>query len=216
MRGGRAGGTRVVLTALLARPVVIASSVLHSNRFIYKNRQEEMLKRFGARLLATTTRPAVLLESSSAVVASLAVTPFAMNQYLLGCRATGEAAIIDAGDDDPERWLDIASKLGLKIRHVLLTHAHIDHVAGLASTKEMLPKVPIYLHPDDWLVRAPDLSQQHLSPNSPTLVHRRILLCRSSSRRRSKAQLLGSLSLHRRLQIRSSTMDKWCTSGHWR
>ena len=95
------------------------------------------------RLFATSAQPSVILESPGAVVASLPVTPFAMNQYLIGCRTTGDAAIIDAGDEEPQRWLDLASDLGLTISKVLLTHGHVDHVAGLAQTKQVLPDAPV-------------------------------------------------------------------------
>jgi hydroxyacylglutathione hydrolase len=115
------------------------------------------LARLHARLCANVShfhsaKPAIVLESQGTVVASLPVTPFAMNQYLIGCRATGEAAFIDAGDDNPQRWKELSAELGLTVRHILLTHAHVDHVAGLAATKEAFPDASIHLHPDDWLI----------------------------------------------------------------
>jgi glyoxylase-like metal-dependent hydrolase (beta-lactamase superfamily II) len=36
----------------------------------------------------------------------------------------------------------------LSIRHVLLTHAHVDHITGVATAKRALG-VPVYLHHDD-------------------------------------------------------------------
>eukprot|EP00947_MAST-08B_sp_MAST-8B-sp1_P002771 g2771.t1 len=66
-----------------------------------------------------------------------------MNQYLVGCRTSGSAAIIDSGDDEPERWVASAAAEGLTIEHLLQTHGHIDHVAGLAATKRLLPAAPI-------------------------------------------------------------------------
>ena len=59
--------------------------------------------------------------------------------------------MIDAGDEDPDRWVDYAADHGLTIRHVLLTHGHVDHVAGLAQLKKRLPDAQIHLHPADWL-----------------------------------------------------------------
>jgi glyoxylase-like metal-dependent hydrolase (beta-lactamase superfamily II) len=86
-------------------------------------------------------------------VAALPVTPFQMNQYMLGCKVSGEAAIIDAGDTHPQGWIDCASEQGVSVKYLLQTHAHIDHVAGLADTKDLLPDAPIYMHPLDipWL-----------------------------------------------------------------
>lgn len=76
------------------------------------------------------------------------VTPFQMNQYLLGCTRTGKAAIIDCGCATAS--LATAKNFGLTIEYLLQTHAHIDHIAGLADIKRsVLPDAPIYLHPDD-------------------------------------------------------------------
>ena len=37
---------------------------------------------------------------------------------------------------------------GVDVTHILLTHAHIDHITGVAQVKEALD-VPVYLHKDD-------------------------------------------------------------------
>jgi glyoxylase-like metal-dependent hydrolase (beta-lactamase superfamily II) len=47
------------------------------------------------------------------------------------------------------RYISLAQEHGAKITHILQTHGHIDHVAGLAETKHALPKALVYLHPDD-------------------------------------------------------------------
>ena len=88
-----------------------------------------------------------LVDSASVLVAGMPVGPFAMNQYLVGCKATGAAAIIDAGAA-PEPFLDFAAAHGLRVEAIFQTHAHIDHVAGLAATRAKLA-APIYLHPAD-------------------------------------------------------------------
>ncbi|MCB0036867.1 MAG: MBL fold metallo-hydrolase, partial [Anaerolineales bacterium] len=36
----------------------------------------------------------------------------------------------------------------LELTHILLTHAHFDHVGGLPDLKDAYPDVPIYIHPD--------------------------------------------------------------------
>ena len=96
--------------------------------------------------------PRTVLETAALVVKSLPVTPFEMNMYLLCCKATGDAAIIDAGDDDVDVWVAAAGDAGATIRHLVQTHGHVDHVAGLAAFKAALPDAPTYLHPlDDWI-----------------------------------------------------------------
>lgn len=88
-----------------------------------------------------------LLDSPTAFVAGMPVGPFAMNQYLVGCRATGRAALIDAGAP-PEPFLQVAAREKLEVAFIFQTHAHIDHVAGLAATRALL-QAPILLHPAD-------------------------------------------------------------------
>lgn len=97
--------------------------------------------------------PRLMLESDTAILLSLPVTPVQMNQALLGCKKSGEACIIDAGDQTPQRWVDAASAHGLTITSILQTHGHVDHVAGLAQTKELLgAEVKIHACKEDWAI----------------------------------------------------------------
>src|SRR5690625_6273413 len=89
----------------------------------------------------------VLLENDHIVIVSEPVGPFAMNQMLVGCKRTQTAAIIDAGAP-PQDFIREAQARDLTITHLLQTHAHIDHVAGLEETKKVLP-LPLHLHQDD-------------------------------------------------------------------
>lgn len=89
----------------------------------------------------------VLLENDHIVIVSQPVGPFAMNQMLVGCKRTNTAALIDAGAP-PQPFINAAKERGLEITHLLQTHAHIDHVAGLNETKAELP-LPLHLHKDD-------------------------------------------------------------------
>ena len=86
------------------------------------------------------------------VVGALAVTDFEMNQYVVGDRKSGVSAIIDSGGSDPvpEMIKEWCKEEGLELPTLLLqTHAHIDHIAGLASTKRHFPLATLYLHPRD-------------------------------------------------------------------
>jgi glyoxylase-like metal-dependent hydrolase (beta-lactamase superfamily II) len=76
-----------------------------------------------------------------------AVPPFEKNGFLLGCERTRDAVIIDPGDE-VQALLDLVKVQGLAVRHLLLTHAHVDHVSGVAAVKRALD-VPIYLHRAD-------------------------------------------------------------------
>jgi hydroxyacylglutathione hydrolase len=81
------------------------------------------------------------------IVESQAVGPFFKNGFVVGCEETHHAVLIDPGDE-VQSLLDYAQRNGLEIRHILLTHAHVDHVTGVATAKRAL-NVPVYLHRDD-------------------------------------------------------------------
>jgi hydroxyacylglutathione hydrolase len=66
------------------------------------------------------------------------------NCYLVGCDATMNAAIIDPAWDG-RRIAAAAAERGWTVTQILLTHAHFDHVGGLAELKEMTG-APIYTH----------------------------------------------------------------------
>jgi len=58
----------------------------------------------------------------------------ACNCSILGDEATGEAVVIDPGDDI-ERVQEILQRHHLRVRYILATHAHIDHVGGIEKLK---------------------------------------------------------------------------------
>jgi glyoxylase-like metal-dependent hydrolase (beta-lactamase superfamily II) len=81
------------------------------------------------------------------IVETQAVGPFFKNGFVVGCERTKEAVLIDPGDE-VAALLSFADERQLAIRHILLTHAHVDHVTGVAAAKRALD-VPVYLHRDD-------------------------------------------------------------------
>ena len=67
--------------------------------------------------------------------------------YLVGDKESGEGLVIDpAGDVD--KIMAAADKNGLKIRYIVNTHGHVDHIAGNADMKK-LTGAPIVIHRDD-------------------------------------------------------------------
>ena len=65
------------------------------------------------------------------------VTPFQQNCSIVWCDATQEAAIIDAGGDIPVLLAEIA-RLGLTLKALWVTHAHIDHAGAVGELADTL------------------------------------------------------------------------------
>ena len=81
------------------------------------------------------------------LITSAAAPPFFKNGFLVACEETREAILIDPGDEVAE-LLAAVRKADAKVKAVLLTHAHLDHIAGVGRVKQELG-VPVWLHADD-------------------------------------------------------------------
>jgi sulfur dioxygenase len=55
--------------------------------------------------------------------------------YLLGDSQSGEAILIDPVKERADRDLALLKELGLKLKYVLDTHVHADHITGAAKLK---------------------------------------------------------------------------------
>ncbi len=77
----------------------------------------------------------------------LAVGPLLCNCSIFGDEATGEAMVVDPGDNVRE-ILQIVSRHELKVKSIVITHGHIDHVGAAAALKRATG-APIYLNADD-------------------------------------------------------------------
>ncbi|PID85832.1 MAG: MBL fold metallo-hydrolase [Chloroflexi bacterium] len=71
--------------------------------------------------------------------------PLQTNCYLLGCDETMTAAVIDPAWNG-RAIAATANDQGFTITHILLTHAHFDHVGGLTELKQET-NAPIFIHP---------------------------------------------------------------------
>jgi glyoxylase-like metal-dependent hydrolase (beta-lactamase superfamily II) len=68
------------------------------------------------------------------LIETRAAAPFYKNGFVVGCDDTREAILIDPGDEVSE-LLAIVEERRLTVRLILLTHAHMDHVSGVAQAK---------------------------------------------------------------------------------
>jgi len=78
------------------------------------------------------------------IVKQMEVGRMAVYAYLVGCEKTKEALVIDpAGDED--RILREANKKGLKIKYIVNTHSHVDHILGNKRMQD-LTNATIVIH----------------------------------------------------------------------
>jgi len=69
------------------------------------------------------------------------------NAYLVADEPGGTGVLID-GNDELGPLLEKAEAEGIEISHILVTHPHPDHVAGLAEAAAKLGGVPMVAHAD--------------------------------------------------------------------
>jgi glyoxylase-like metal-dependent hydrolase (beta-lactamase superfamily II) len=84
---------------------------------------------------------------SSLILEAFPVGPLQCNCTLMGDPEAGEAIVIDPGDEI-SRIHRRLTELGLKLKQILITHAHIDHIGGALKLKR-LTGAPILLNEND-------------------------------------------------------------------
>jgi glyoxylase-like metal-dependent hydrolase (beta-lactamase superfamily II) len=72
-------------------------------------------------------------EDSRAEIHRVVVGPMDNNVYVLRCKATGEAVLVDAANEH-EMLLEMCSRLG--VRRVLETHGHWDHIQAVPAVRD--------------------------------------------------------------------------------
>ncbi len=80
-------------------------------------------------------------------VERFSVGPLDNNLYLLTADATPEAIVIDPSIDS-EAVLTEITRRGLKVKRILLTHAHIDHILMVKRFHDVT-QAPVWLHEAD-------------------------------------------------------------------
>ncbi len=84
---------------------------------------------------------------SELMVRGIVVGVFAENCWIIGSRRTREGIVIDPGDL-PGEILNLARDMGLNIKVIANSHAHIDHVLGVRGVQEATG-AKFLLHPDE-------------------------------------------------------------------
>ncbi len=84
-------------------------------------------------------------------VFQIPVTPFAMNCYIYFDENTKEGVIFDPAaytPDEENQIKKIIEDNGIKIKYIINTHGHIDHIMGNKFAKDYF-NVPILMHEKD-------------------------------------------------------------------
>lgn len=84
------------------------------------------------------------------LIETVVVGAFQCNCTIIACDKTKEAIVIDPGDE-PEKILEVISHYDLKVKYLLHTHAHLDHIMGTRGVKEKA-QGEILLHKDDLFI----------------------------------------------------------------
>jgi glyoxylase-like metal-dependent hydrolase (beta-lactamase superfamily II) len=94
------------------------------------------------------------------------VGPLQCNCSIIGDEVSHEAMVIDPGDDIAN-VLAILAKHKLKVKQIVITHAHIDHVGG-AMKLRAATGAPILLNHNDYtLLKLLDLQADWIGMKSP-------------------------------------------------
>jgi glyoxylase-like metal-dependent hydrolase (beta-lactamase superfamily II) len=85
-------------------------------------------------------------------IARFELGPFATNCYVVSVPGAADCWIVDASFE-PGEMIDHVRAQGLRPAAVILTHAHVDHIAGLDDVARAFPKTPVMIHEAerDWL-----------------------------------------------------------------
>ena len=81
------------------------------------------------------------------MVRGIVVGVFAENCWVVGNRRTGEAVCIDPGDQ-PDEVLALARDMGVTIKAIANSHAHVDHILGVRGVQDATG-ARFLLHADD-------------------------------------------------------------------
>ncbi len=82
------------------------------------------------------------------IIEEITVTAFQQHTRILGCEQTKRAICVDPGDDS-RGIVEAIDKHGFELQAIAVTHAHLDHIGGVAALKKLKPAADIMLHKAD-------------------------------------------------------------------
>jgi len=82
------------------------------------------------------------------IIEQITVTAFQQHTRVIGCEKTRRAICIDPGDDS-EEIVNAIDRHGFELQAIACTHAHLDHIGGVAGLKKRKPAAQVIIHPAD-------------------------------------------------------------------
>ena len=112
--------------------------------------------------------PALNAAQESLIHITIPVGMLQCNCSIIGDPLTREALVVDPGDE-VTRILDLLGRRRLTVKAIVSTHAHIDHVGGLAKLHQYTG-APVLMHRDDLqLYQAMDVQAAFMGVLPPDL-----------------------------------------------
>ncbi len=96
------------------------------------------------------------------------VGPLQCNCSILGDETSHEAIVVDPGDEIT-RIMALLAKHNLIVKQIVITHAHIDHIAGAHRLKQLTGAPILYNQNDLPLVKMMDVQAGWLGMPTPTV-----------------------------------------------
>jgi hydroxyacylglutathione hydrolase len=116
----------------------------------------------------TTPIPSPAAANPELIYINVPVGMLQCNCSILGDPKTREAIVVDPGDE-VERILGLLGRYKLTVKAIISTHAHIDHVGGLAKLHQYTG-APVMMHSEDLpLYNGMDVQAAYLGVRTPEL-----------------------------------------------
>lgn len=95
--------------------------------------------------------------------------PFMTNTYILYNEETMDGLVVDPSFS-PEHYIKAIEEKNIHLQSIFLTHAHVDHMAGMNELRKAFPKAKMYMDKrDQSFLRDPEKNLSYMFP-APTLV----------------------------------------------
>jgi hydroxyacylglutathione hydrolase len=86
--------------------------------------------------------------TNNIAIYSITSGPVDTNAYIIVCKHSSDAAVIDPAQDSHEEIIQTAQDHGVTIKKIIITHSHWDHICDAKILKNLV-QAPILIHEKD-------------------------------------------------------------------